>query len=127
MEPLFLTLEQVLRVHRESLQRHGGSPGIRDEGMLRSAVDQPLNDFFYRAADLFGIAAAYVYHIAQAQEAFRDGNKRTTIVAALTFLEQNGVATRRSTARLYEAMAGIAERRLNKADLAAVLREVFSR
>ncbi len=126
MEPLFLTLEQVLRVHRESLQRHGGSPGIRDEGMLRSAVDQPLNDFFYCAADLFGIAAAYAYHIAQAQ-AFRDGNKRTTIVAALTFLEQNGVATRRSTARLYEAMAGIAERRLNKADLAAVLREVFSR
>ncbi len=66
--------------------RYGGSAGICDEGMLRSPVDQPLNDFFYGADDLFGIAAAYAYHIAQAQ-AFVDGNKRTAIVAALTFLQ----------------------------------------
>lgn len=124
MEPCFLTLEQVLRAHEESLRRHGGSAGIRDEGLLRSAVDQPLNDFFFGAADRFGIAAAYAYHIAQAQ-AFSDGNKRAAIVAALAFLEQNGIVTIASTAPLYDAMIGIAERRLSKADLAVVFRELF--
>ena len=74
MEPLFLRLEQVLRAHEESLRAYGGSQGIRDEGLLRSAVDQPLNDFFYGHADVFGITAARAYHITQAQ-AFLDGNK----------------------------------------------------
>ena len=83
-----------------------------------------LNDFFYGRVDLFGIAAAYAYHIAQAQ-AFVDGNKRTAIVAALAFLEQNRIPTSTSTDQLYDAMIGIAERRLAKAGLAAVFRELF--
>ncbi|MFN2507779.1 MAG: type II toxin-antitoxin system death-on-curing family toxin [Chthoniobacterales bacterium] len=124
MEPVFVSYEQVLRLHEESLRRHGGSAGVRDEGLLRSAVEQPLNDYHYGRADLFGIAAAYAFHIAQAQ-ACLDGNKRTAIATALSFLELNGVATRTSTTPLYDAMIGIAERRLTKADLAAVLRDLF--
>ena len=124
MDPVFVTLQQVLRAHDASLQRHGGSAGIRDAGLLQSAVDQPLNDYFYGRADLFGIAAAYAFHIAQAQ-AFLDGNKRTAIAVALAFLEQNGIATSTSTDSLYNAMIGIAERRLTKAALAAVFRELF--
>lgn len=125
MDPVFITFEQVLRAHEHSLQRHGGSAGIRDESLLRSAVEQPLNDFFYGHGDLFAIAAAYAFHIAQAQ-AFLDGNKRTAITIALAFLEQNGIATNAATDRLYDAMIGIAERRLTKADLAAVFRELFN-
>lgn len=85
---------------------------------------QPLNDYYYGRADLFGIAAAYAYHIAQAQ-AFLDGNKRTAISAALVFLEQNGVATVTETMALHEAMIAIAERRLDKPGLAAVFCELF--
>ena len=125
MDPVFITFEQVLRAHEHSLQLHGGSAGIRDEGLLRSAVEQPLNDFFYGHGDLFAIAAAYAFHIAQAQ-AFLDGNKRTAITIALAFLEQNGIATDSATDRLYDAMIGIAERRLTKADLAALFRELFN-
>lgn len=69
-------------------------------------------------------AAAYAFHIAQAQ-AFLDGNKRTAITTALAFLEENGVVTHTHTTALYDAMIGIAERKLTKADLAGVFRELF--
>lgn len=124
MEPTFVTFEQVLLAHDESLRRHGGSAGIRDEGLLRSAIHQAQNDYFYGGADLFGMAAAYAYHIAQAQ-AFLDGNKRTAATVALVFLELNGLATKTNTTALYDAMIGLAERRLDKAGLAAVFRELF--
>jgi death-on-curing protein len=85
-EPSFLEFEQILILHERSLRAYGGSGGIRDEGLIRSAVFQPRNDYYYAGADLFGIAAAYAFHLAQAQ-AFLDGNKRTAIAAAITFLE----------------------------------------
>ena len=97
---------------------------MRDEGGVRSAVAQPQQDFYYGRADLFGIAAAYAFHIAQAQ-AFLDGNKRTGLAAATTFLELNGVETNADQAALVEAMLAIAERRLDKAGLAALFRELF--
>ena len=122
---VFVAFEQVLSAHERSLAEHGGTSGLRDEGLLRAAVDQPINDFVYGGADLFGIAAAYGYHIAQAQ-AFLDGNKRTAMAAALTFLEVNGVRTSSNTDRLYDAMIAIAERRLSKTELAAVFRELFA-
>ena len=69
--------------------------------------------------------AAYAYHIGQAQ-AFFDGNKRTGISIALIFLEQNGMATIGNVPRLYDAMIAIAERRMDKAGLAALFRELFT-
>ena len=84
-----------------------------------------MNDYFYGKADLCGVAAAYAFHIAQAQ-AFLDGNKRTAIATALTFLDLNGVVTGTNTRSLYDAMIGIAEHRLNKAGLAEVFRELFA-
>ena len=73
MDPAFLNLEQVLDLHRASLAAHGGIDGIRDATGLQSAIHQPQQDYFYGQADLFGIATAYAFHIAQAQ-AFLDGN-----------------------------------------------------
>lgn len=123
-DPRFLEVEQVEELHAESLTRFDGSAGIRDRGALESAVFSPQNVHFYMGGDLHDIAAAYVFHIAEAQ-AFIDGNKRTAISAALVFLESNGITTHTMTAPLYEAMIGIAERRLSKRDVAELLRRLF--
>lgn len=123
-EPLFLSLEQVAEIHRRSLLRHGGSDGVRDPSGLESAVFQPQQLYFYTGAGLHEIAAAYAFHIAQAQ-AFIDGNKRAAIGAALTFLEVNGVQTHTATNELHNAMIAIAERTLARQGLADLLRGLF--
>lgn len=124
-DPAFLTLAQVEALHRLALQRHGGQEGVRDPAGLESAVMQPLNVWFYGQGDLFDVAAAYAFHIAQSQT-FLDGNKRTAIGAALTFLRVNGVIVPDAVADLHAAMIGIAERRTGKSDLAALLRSLAS-
>lgn len=88
--PVFLTFEQIKEIHRDQIDAFGGIHGLRDEGALESAIAQPLNVYFYGDGDLYEIAAAYAYHIAESQ-AYLDGNKRTGIQAALDFLEINGV------------------------------------
>lgn len=125
-EPVFLTREVVDNVHADSLELFGGSAGVRDDGLVESALGSAQNAFFYGGGDLFDIAAAYAFHIAQAQ-AFIDGNKRTAIGAALTFLEYNGVPSRVDDGTLYDAMIGIAEHTLDKRGLAAVLEGFLAR
>lgn len=127
-EILFLSLDAVLALHARSLREHGGSDGIRDQGGVESAVGQPMNDFYYGRADLFGIAAAYAFHVAEAQ-AFVDGNKRTAIASALAFLAMNKSARNPTAAdldSLYDAMIAIAKHELNKAGLAALFRKLFA-
>ena len=121
-EPVFLERDEVLTMHRMSIERFGGTHGLRDEGGFASAVDQPKNTFYYGHGDLFDCAAAYAFHIAQAQ-AFLDGNKRTAVAAALAFLERNGVDVLFDWVRFYDAMIAIAEHRLDKPGLAGQLRE----
>ena len=99
--------------------------GIRDKGALESAIFHPQNVYSYGAGDLFDVAAAYAYHIAEAQ-AFLDGNKRAAIGAALVFLEGNGISTATDSMPLYDAMIAIAEKRLSKVELAALFRQLFS-
>jgi death-on-curing protein len=88
--PLFLTVELTMQVHGEMIRAYGGSEGVRDLGLIESAIAQGQNVYLYGAADLFGIAAAYAYHLAESQ-AFIDGNKRTGAAAALSFLYINGI------------------------------------
>ena len=121
-EPVFITRKWVDALHRRSLEEHGGQDGIRNENGLESALAQPMNVFFYGRGDLFDLAAAYAYHIAENQP-FIDGNKRTAITTALAFLELSGISTSAVTnARLYDAMIAIAEKRLDKAGLAEIFR-----
>jgi len=88
---------------------------------------QPEATHFYGQGDLAAVAAAYAFHIAQNQP-FIDGNKRTAVGAALTFLELNGIdADNFDGRRIYDAMIAIAEKRLDKAGLAAVFRSELSR
>ena len=120
-EPDFLTLDEVFRIHARSLAEHGGSEGLRDPGLVESAIASAKNTFYYAGGDLFDVAASYAFHLAESQ-AFLDGNKRTAVVAALVFLARNGVYVRPSTWELYSAMIDVAEKKKTKADLAEIFR-----
>ena len=93
MEPLFLTLEEVVAIHRDQIERYGGSLGVRDWGLLKSAVAMPPAAFGgqYLHTDLSEMAAAYLFHIVQ-NHPFIDGNKRVGAVAADVFLALNDTA-----------------------------------
>ncbi len=121
-EPRYVDRATVDALHRLSLEEHGGQDGLRNEHGLESARAQPQHVFSYGSGDLADMAAAYAFHLAENQ-AFIDGKKRTAVLAALYFLELNGVKTSSlSNAGLYDAMIGIAEKRLDKAGLAAMFR-----
>ena len=115
-----------MEIHRWSLEQHGGLDGLRDPGLLDSALMQPEAAYFYGNGDIAAIAAAYAFHIAQNQP-FIDGNKRTAIASALTFLDLNGTdAELYDGTELYDAMIAIAERRLDKTGLAEIFRRHLS-
>jgi len=101
-EPRFLSREEIQYFHGESLKMFGGSAGLRDESGF--------------------LSAAYAFHLAQSQ-CFVDGNKRTGMLSAINFLDLNGIDATFDEMKLYDAMIGIAERRLEKSDLAALLRQ----
>jgi death-on-curing protein len=88
--PKWLTIAMVTAIHDEQLAIHGGSAGLRDSGMLESAVDRPRNKWAYEAAELPELAAAYAYAIAR-NHPFVDGNKRTSLLALYTFLGINRI------------------------------------
>jgi len=120
-DPLFLDFEVVAELHKDSLLKFGGTDGIRDRGLIESALASAINTYVYANGDLFDIAAAYGFHLAQAQ-AYLDGNKRTGVSAALAFLRTNGVAKLPPAEMIYDAMIAIAEKRLDKAGLAKLFR-----
>jgi death-on-curing protein len=121
-EPVFLSLEQVLRIHRLSLDEHGGSDGTRDPGLVESALASAKNTFYYTRQDVFEIAASYAFHLAEAQ-AFIDGNKRTAVASAMVFLAINGVYAQPPKWELYLTMIAVAEKKKTKSDLAAIFRK----
>ncbi len=123
-DPKFLSLDDVLLIHEEQLDAFGGLNGIRDEGLLESAVMTPQASFGgeYLHSDLFEMAAAYAFHIAENQP-FLDGNKRTALNSAMVFLELNGFEfPTEDDLSLYHAMIAIAEERLDKQGLADIFR-----
>ena len=124
-DPVFLSREDVEAIHNESIQKFGGAFGVRDENVLESAVAQPINEFLYRQADLFQIATAYAFHLAENQP-FVDGNKRAALLSALNFLAQNGIVADRPVDEFHDAMIALAEKRLDKMGLAVVFRSQLS-
>lgn len=89
-EPEWLSVAMIVAIHDEQLVMHGGPAGIRDNGMLESALDRPRNKWVYESAELPELAAAYGYGIAK-NHPFVDGNKRTSLLAIYTFLGINGI------------------------------------
>jgi len=88
-EPVWVLREVVLMLHEQSLAQFGGSAGIRDEGLMDSALGKPQNLFAYGKPDLFDLAASYAFGLVK-NHPFIDGNKRTGFIAAVVFLELNG-------------------------------------
>ena len=88
-EPAWVLREVVLMAHEQSLARFGGSAGVRDEGLMDSALGKPQNLFAYGKPNLFELAASYAFGLVK-NHPFIDGNKRTGFVVAVTLLECNG-------------------------------------
>lgn len=123
MEPAFLTLEEVLAQHAEQLRRYGGTPGLRDEGLLRSALAQPESGFGgqWLHEDLAAMAAAYGFHLAQ-NHPLVDGNKRVAAACALLFLALNGRRVVAEPGRFADIILAVAAGTATKDDLATWLR-----
>jgi death-on-curing protein len=122
---VFLGVEDILVIHAHQLNRFGGAPGVRDAGLLASAVSQAQATFDgeFLHADLFEMAAAYHFHLVQ-NHAFVDGNKRIGLAAALVFLDLNGVPITAGTDALYELTMSIARGETTKHEVAATLRDI---
>ncbi len=119
----FLGLDEILEIHRDQIERYGGSAGIRDMGLLQSAVAMPAAGFGgnYLHQDIFEMAAAYLFHITQ-NHPFVDGNKRTGTVAAVVFLEINGIELNADEDELENLVRSVAMGEADKSAAAAFLR-----
>lgn len=124
-ERQFLTLAEVLYFHQYQIKRFGGEEGLRDEGLLESALAQPRAGFggHWLHGTLYDMAAAYAFHICK-NHPFLDGNKRTSMAAALVFLDTNGISLQDPEDRLPEAIENIAMGKMSKAQFADLLREL---
>ncbi|MGQ0555326.1 MAG: type II toxin-antitoxin system death-on-curing family toxin [Nitrospiraceae bacterium] len=124
MEPLFLTLEEVLEIHRDEIERHGGTLGVRDNGLLESAVAAPEAGFggHYLHNDLYEMAAAYLFHLVQ-NHPFLDGNKRVGAATALVFLTMNGVETKMTNQVLVDMVLAVATGKMDKPAIADFFRK----
>jgi len=122
-EPLFLGLDEVLEIHRDQIERYGGSHGIRDIGLLQSAVAMPAAGFGedYLHSDIYEMAAAYLFHIVR-NHPFIDGNKRTGAVASVVFLFMNGIEIHAGEASFEKMVRSVAEGKTDKAGAAEFFR-----
>lgn len=118
----FFTIEQVIELHDIFLQDHGGLAGIRDRGLLASAVEMPrlsaFGEYFHKT--IYEKAAAYLFHIIQ-NHPFNDGNKRTGALTAILFLEENGVKIVFSEKDFEEHILAVAKGQKQKDEIAYFL------
>lgn len=128
MSPDFLELDDVLELHLELVSRFGGADGVRDMGLLESALAVPRSGMGgqYFHADEFEMAAAYLFHLVK-NHPFLDGNKRAGAAAALVFLEMNGIAVRATNDDIVDVTLGVAEGRIQKSGVAEFLRKHSTR
>ncbi len=122
-EPVWISLDLAQAIHERQLAEHGGGSGLRDRGLLESALARPQQQFAYggRTVDLPALAAAYAHGIAR-NHPFVDGNKRTAYVVCRTFVVLNGWDMVGPLAERYPVFLGLAEGSVDEATLADWLR-----
>lgn len=118
----FHSLDFVLAMHAEQLRLHGGAAGVRDEGMLESALNRPLQKAAYGEPDLCELAAAYLFGIAK-NHPFVDGNKRTALAAADLFLVFNGLELQAEDEDLIQFVLMVAAGEIDEDGAAAFFRD----
>ncbi len=118
MQPLFLTLDEVLEIHQQQIEYYGGAPGIRDLPLLESAIAQPQATFStgFLHASIPAMAAAYLFHICS-NHPFVDGNKRVAANTAITFLLMNDWEPTFSADELVDAVLALASSSMTKQGL----------
>ena len=122
--PTFLSVEDVICIHAETIEAEGGLDGIRDYGLLESAAMMPQQQFAgqYLHEDLPAMAAAYLYHITQ-NHPFHDGNKRAGAMSAFVFLDANGVNLSAGEKQLEQTVMAVAAGRMSKSELITWMRK----
>jgi death-on-curing protein len=119
-EPIWLDVGDALTIHEILLVRHGGASGVRDEGLLESALARPRQQFAYASPDIVEMATAYTAGIVQ-NHPFVDGNKRTGFVAGVLFLEMNGFEFTASEAEAAQAVLELAAGSIDETGFALFL------
>lgn len=122
MNPIFLSLTEVIIIHKDQINRYGGDTGIRDLELLKSAIAMPQSgvegEYFHKS--IYDMAAAYMFHILQ-NHPFIDGNKRTGVVTALVFLALNGVENDADENEMEQLVWDVAQGRADKARISRFL------
>ena len=121
-EPAWVTYDQVVAMHSRQLRRFGGAPGLRDDGMLRSALERPTNKWHYELAGLPELAASYAFGLAK-NHAFVDGNKRIAFMTMVVFLRKNAVRFSPDQAQATTMMIALAAGEVSEESLTRWLRD----
>lgn len=121
-EPFWLQRAVIDAMHDMLLAEHGGPSGLRDEGLLESALARPKNLHSYGEADLHALAASYAFGIVK-NHPFADGNKRTAFLSAYVFLRRNGIQLSADEVSATKAVLALASSEMSEAQFTAWLRE----
>ena len=125
-EPIWVDARDALAIHTQLLMRHGGASGVRDEGLLESALARPRQQFAYASPDIIDMATAYAAGIVK-NHPFVDGNKRTGFVVGVLFLEMNGFDFTASEAEAAQAVLELAAGTIHETGFALFLRDHVKR
>jgi death-on-curing protein len=117
----WLSLDVIFAIHERQLSEHGGLDGVRDRGVIESALERPKNQHSYSKPDAADLAAAYAFGLSR-NHGFMDGNKRTAWVAARLFLADNGLRLRFERTEAVLTMQALASGTLEEQELAAWFR-----
>jgi death-on-curing protein len=120
-EPTWLTTDIVKAIHSQQIAQHGGADGVREEGLLESALARPRQKHAYGEPDIPEMAAAYAFGIAR-NHPFIDGNKRTALMAAYVFLRLNGLVLDASEVEAVVTFRDLAAGELDESQLARWLK-----
>jgi death-on-curing protein len=124
VDPLFLTLEEILAIHEDRIRKYGGSSGLRDLGLLETATGSVAATFggAFLHETTFEMAAAYLNGICR-NHPFIDGNKRTALACALAFPGLNGIRIKCGQDELHDLVIGVAAGRVSKAEVAVFFQD----
>lgn len=125
-EPIWLPERLIIAAHSEQLAKFGGPEGLRDAGMLASALGRPRNKWAYEKADLIGCAAAYAFGLAR-NHPFVDGNKRIAFMSITIFLELNGILFKPDKLEALVAIVDLAAGKINEDGLEAWIRDTLKK